>query len=150
MITRVSCVKSAVEIFYLIISLIKNKIYFIHFGMNVKKIPKTKVHFYGYTLSWQQFLFSLFSWKYFQLKLSLVREWLTTRVMMKVMLLPISVMAVILINCCQHVEGFFPYFQPFPYIRRRPARPQNPIYVQADRISKVRKDKKKGHIHSFD
>ena len=77
------------------------------------------------------------------MKLSLVRERLTTRVMMKVMLLPISVMAVILINCCQHVEGFFPYFQPFPYIRRRPARPQNPIYVQADRISKVWKDKNK-------
>ena len=32
-------------------SLIKTKNYFIHLVMNVKKIPKTKVHFYGYTLS---------------------------------------------------------------------------------------------------
>ena len=57
-------------------------------------------------------------------------------------------MAVILMNCCQHVEGFFPYFQPFPYIRIRPARPQNPIYVQADRISKVWKDNKRLTLRS--
>merc|ERR1712110_1306957 len=32
-------------------------------------------------------------------------------------------------------QGFFPRFRPYTF-RRRPARPQNPIYVSADRVSK--------------
>lgn len=33
-------------------------------------------------------------------------------------------------------SGFFPIFRPYSF-RRRPSRPQNPIYVPADRVSKA-------------